>query len=288
MRLQVQGCGRAAISLVATLPTLFVASGAWAQKADSEPSLKLRPALIDAKDSSGATLGLNYELNKQFKFWQNTKTGVGSSDVPENSDQTPLHGGLFLLKGQGTVTASRGSNPNKLLDLSAQLGVHRSGGGLGYTQLGAVGTFETDQGFEHKQSLFGLSVSHTLGYFGLGLTYAEVKPNKDEDRQKLVGNLNKFKRWNAELAFSMPIHNPYETADSSALVKFRSIEAGYRHYQEIDAPSAIKTAGKDRNRLGLVRLNFDGDFFLQYSKGSLPFDQKSERAWQVGWTSKFE
>jgi hypothetical protein len=267
---------------------LFVVLAAGATDARAEPFLTLRPALIEAKDSSGTTLGLNYELNKQFKFWQNSTTSVGSDVVPADSSQTPLHGGLFLLKGQGTVTASRGTNPNKLLDLSADLSAHRSGGGLGYTQLGAVGAFETDQGFEHKQSLLGLSVSHTLGYFGLGLTYAEVKPNKDADRQKLVGNLDKFKRWNAEFAFSMPIHNPYETANSSALVKIRSIEAGYRHYQEIGAPSAIKTAGKDRNRLGLVRLNLDGDFFLQYSKGSLPFDKKGERAWQVGWTSKFE
>jgi hypothetical protein len=199
-----------------------------------------------------------------------------------------LHSGLFTLKGKGTVTASKDSNPNKLLDLAAELAIHRSGGGIGSTRFGAMGSFETDQSLDHKQSMYGVAASHTYGYFGLGITYGEVKPNKDEDRQKLVGNLDKFKRWNVELAFSMPIGNPFEKADSASFVKLRSIEAGYRHYQEVGAAAAIKAAGKDRNRLGVVRVNFEGDYFLQYAKGSLPFDVRGDRSWQVGWTSMFE
>lgn len=273
---------------------LFLASalsgpaGTWALDLKDKPTLTIRPALIEGADSKGATLGVNYELNKKFVFLKDEKTGVDSVVVPDGSEDTPLQSGLFTLKGQGTVTTSKDSNPNKLLDLAAELAFHRSGGGLGSIHLGAVGAFETDQSFDHKQSLYGITASHTIGYFGVGLTYGEVKPYKDAERQKLVGKLDKFKRWNVELAFSMPVSNPFEKGDSASFVKLRSIEAGYRHYQEVSAPTAIRVAGKDRNRLGLVRVNFDGDFFLQYAKGSLLFDKKGDRSWQVGWSSKFE
>jgi hypothetical protein len=150
-----------------------------------------------------------------------------------------------------------------------------------YYRLGAVLTYETDQSRENKQTMYGLAGSTTkMNLFrqGDGITlmgnYGVIDPTKDTEREKVLASLDTYKRWNIEASYIIPIHHE----------KVRSIEFNYRHYQEVSAPAAVKAAGLDRNRLALLRINLAKEFFIEYSAGSLPFDQKEVRAVKVGWS----
>jgi hypothetical protein len=147
--------------------------------------------------------------------------------------------------------------------------------------------YETDQGFDHKQHMFGVSGSMSKvqivvpGDAGsLLLNYGSVKPTVDDERKAALGggSLNSYRRWNLEASYSYPINRE----------KIRSVHFDYRHYKEMSPPAAVKAAGLDRHRLGLVRLDLDQGFFLQYSRGSLPFDVRSVRAVKIGWSTNLE
>jgi hypothetical protein len=246
-------------------------------------SLDFKPVVLDKGSSSGTALGLDYDLKANYPFLT-SQTGAGNEVVRlEELDKTFTAGQLDL-RARGSLASSKDKNPNKLLDFLAD-GVLVVDSAFAYYKAGARFAYETDQGFDNKQHLFGIAASASkvrilipgdAGSAQLG--FGSVVPDKNEERKKLLGSLSTFKRWDAELSYSIPIRNK----------ALRSIDFDYRHYQEVNAPDAIKAAGMDRNRLGLVRANLDHDFFLQYSRGSLPFDQKSERAVKLGWSMKFE
>lgn len=246
-------------------------------------SLDFKPVLLDTGSSAGTSLGLDYDFTGKYEFWSSS-TGGGRPTISLDELDKTFHKGQLDLRARGTLAASAEKNPNKLLDFGAAL-VLKLNAQNHFARLGGTLAFETDQGFDHKQTMFGLTttVSKVRWFIpgdagSLIANFGTVDPSKNKERQALLGNLNSFRRWDVEVSYSIPIRNP----------KVRSVDFDYRHYQEVSAPSQIRSAGLDRNRLGLVRVNLDQDFFLQYSRGSLPFDQKSERTIKLGWSMKFE
>jgi hypothetical protein len=195
-----------------------------------------------------------------------------------------IRSGQLDLHARGTLASSKEKNPNKLLDFSTA-GVYKIDTPAAYYKLGALVTFETDQGFDNKQYMYGLAASASkVALFTPGdagsviLNFGTVKPSADPQRESLAGSLDTFKRWNLELSYSIPVNKP----------KVRSIDLNYRHYQEVSPPAAIREINLDKYRVGLIRINLDQDFFIQYSRGSLPFDLRSERVIKLGWSLKFE
>ena len=242
-----------------------------------------KPVAIDTGAATGISLGVDYDFVGKYQFWT-TQTGAGSDVVnPDDLDKT-FRAGQFDLRARGTLASSKEKNPNKLLDFAANA-VLKLNAPAYWAKLGGTLTFETDQGFDNKQQMFGLTGAVSkVGSFVPGdagsviVNYGTVNPTKDDVRKKLVGDLDSFRRWDLEISYSIPINKQ----------KVRSIDLDYRHYKEVSAPAQISASGLDRNRVGLIRINLDQDFCVQYSKGSLPFDQQSQRAVKIGWTAKFE
>lgn len=259
-----------------------------ASSAEQKPvkpfSFDIKPVLIDTAGQTGAAIGVDYDLNYKRSFGSSGNTSVGSGFVTGSQASVTIAEGEVALRARGTLASSAEKNPNKLIDFTAS-GFYSVSRVEAWYRLGGNLGFETDQGFEKKQSVVALTfIVSKVGTImngdagSLALAYGTVNPTADAGRKKVVGNLDSYRRWNAEVSYSIPVNKQ----------KLRSIDLNYRHYQEVSPTSATSATGIDRNRLGLVRLNLDQDFFVQYSRGSLPFDQKSERAVKIGWSQKFE
>jgi hypothetical protein len=256
---------------------------AAASKEEKPYSFQFKPVVLDTGSTSGASLGLDYDFKAKYKFAAG-QTSVGSDTISLADLNATFRSAQIDLRARGTLASSKERNPNKLLDFLA-LGVYRIDTPAAYYKLGALLAYETDQGFDNKQYMYGLAASaskvtiFTPGDAGsVLLNFGNVNPSTDMQREQLLGSLEAFKRWNLELSYSVPINKS----------KVRSIDFNYRHYQEIGPPAAIRDADLDRYRIGLIRINLDQDFFVQYSRGSLPFDQRSERTIKLGWSLKFE
>ena len=259
------------------------------QTADSKMERKpfivsIKPVLIDSADKTGASLGIDYDINYLRTLGSRGRTSAGQPTVSVEEADVVITEGEIAARLRGTLASSKEKNPNKFVDLSAA-GYYVISKTEIWTRLGGGLTFETDQGFDNKQNSFGLNAAFSKvtiiknGDSGsIFLNVARVNPTSNKARKTAEGKLEPFNRWNFETSYSLNTNQN----------KLRSIDLNYRLYQEISPSSAVKGAGLDRNRIGLIRFNLDQDFFVQYSRGSLPFDQKSVRAVKIGWAAKFE
>lgn len=247
-------------------------------------TVRIKPVLIDTGSTQGSTLGIDYNIQAKYSFSVGDKIGQGEDMFTLDDVNATLRSGQIDLRARGTLTSAKEKNPNKLIDFAGK-GVYKINKEAYFLRLGAIATYETDQSFDNRQHMFGLTASITKvsvlrnGDAGtLILNYGSVNPKNDAERERVLGNLDSFRRMNAELSYSIPINRS----------RLRSLEFNYRHYQEASAPGAIKAAGLDKQRLGLIRANLEQDFFIQYSRGKLPFDLRSERAVKIGWSLKLE
>lgn len=209
------------------------------------------------------------------------------------------------ISAKGTATADTAKNPNKLVDFSGSYSwiyTTSSRAGTNMFALGGQAKYETDQSFENKQFVFGLRGSFTnllgcgaagagqpcnnMNFLGLSVGLQRVDPSKDNGRKKALAGALMENYQRLELEGFYKLYLPKEWRSLS------DIEFNYRHFQELNPSDVVRQAGLHRNRLGLVRLNFgiggsgatafDPKMFVQYSRGSLPFDTKSERVVKIG------
>jgi hypothetical protein len=105
-----------------------------------------------------------------------------------------------------------------------------------------------------------------------------VKPDKDPEREAILGSKEDYDRVNFELAFSAP-------AGVFQQRKF-TFDWSVRYFEEIDAPEAIKAAKLDHFRYSAVSVRVDGQWRLTYATGRLPFDRASDKVWELGYNLK--
>ncbi len=129
-------------------------------------TVRIKPVLIDTGSTQGAALGIDYNIQAKYSFSVGDKIGQGED--------------MFTLD-----------------DVNATL---RSG-------------HETDQSFDNRQHMFGVTASVSKvsvlrnGDAGtLILNYGSVNPNSDAERERVLGNLDSFRRVNAELSYSIPVN----------------------------------------------------------------------------------
>ena len=202
---------------------------------------------------------------------------------------------------KGTATADADRNPNKLIDFSGSYSWVYTNSNRMRTNMFAVGgqaKYEIDQSFENKQYVYGIRGTFTnlLGcaaavvcdrnFLGISLGIQRVDPAKDNKRKAALGGaaMDNYERMEFEGFYKYYLPKSWRYLSD--------IEFNYRHFQELNPSEVTRQAGLYRNRIGLVRLNFgwggkgatavDPSMFVQYSRGSLPFDTKSERVVKVG------
>jgi hypothetical protein len=253
---------------------------------DAESGLQVRPVLVDGRATTGATLGLEYKYARKW-----ARSGSTGDSGPESFDfsNAVLWDALVEVRGSGTAAASSERNPNKLLDLAVNARYDRMPSEKWSAGAGVTLKAETDQGFDERQFVYGLQlrgfVNNPIGH-GWAIAYlnfARVEPRGDAERTKALGaDLDPYRRWDAEIV----LHRDLKGSIGS--LKLMSIEAQYRHYQEMSPLPVVRSAGLNQHRLGTLRLRINEDYFIAYSRGRLPFDKQSDRTIKIGWTYKFK
>lgn len=243
--------------------------------------LKFSPVILDSKNSTGATVGLDYKLNGKLYDHRFDKVESGASfdsDAKVGSAQ-------ISYKGSGTIAASAERNPNDFLELQVDGRLLYSVAEIGTFSSGAFVKYEADQGFDNKNIAYGLSGTYgrygvfaSNDFFALDANYARVDPKDDVERKAALngGALEAYYRWNFELLYKIPV-------DWSAVT---DIEFNYRYFFENNAPSVIRSANLDKHDLATIRFGFKNDLFLAYSSGKLPFDKKNDQTVKIGFSYK--
>lgn len=248
--------------------------------ADRLSEFSIKPVLLDVKDSAGTVIGLDYSYVKTFS----KAVKFGDKGSAEIETAIPLTEWAGQVSAKGTVASQSDKNPNKFLDFNGSYQYMSYQKPLFYAY-GAKAKYETDQPFNNKQFVFGLT--GTAAYFmpntsfiGVDLGLQRINPSTDTARKKALGgaSLDNYQRLEAEFYAHFLIPGDIKSLSD--------VEVSYRHFQELSPSDAVRNAGLNRNRLGQIRLNFTNSMFVAYSKGSLPFDTQSSRTVKIGWSYK--
>jgi hypothetical protein len=113
----------------------------------------------------------------------------------------------------------------------------------------------------------------------------------DDDARKALTTKDTYTRANTEIAF-----NTIVASINQQVVRFT---VSYRYFYEFSAPQGIKDAGLDRFDYLNAQLRFpakmlplvesdDFELYVAYTTGQLPFDQGSDKALEVGFSTNFK
>lgn len=257
-------------------------TGRATEKSGTGEGLVIRPVLIDGGKATGSTLAAQYRLQR---------TWIRNLDSDDSSTATFDPGAALAdlrvdVRGEGTIATAKERNPHKLLDFSTN-GYYMQSTELATFGIGGMLKFETDQSFDDRQFVYGVTaLANKFGGFlpqndfaSLRLGYGRVEPKGDAQRKLALAGapLDAFNRWHAELYYNHALKG-----------RLTSLEFQYRYFQELDAPAPVSAAGLDRYGLGTIRLNIKDDLFVAYSRGRLPFDKLSDRAVTIGWSFRLD
>jgi hypothetical protein len=267
------------------LVLLFSSLSIWGNSHASTvaDSIEINPVVMDSKNSTGSSLGIEYKIKGELlsKNW-------GSKDSGAHMDANATLGtALIGYSANGTLTASKSRNPKNFLEFQLDAKLRRSDPGVGTLFGGLFTKYETNQGFENKQFVYGLGGTYGKyaalsenDFISLDIHLGRVNPKDDSERKTVLGgaSLDPYYRMNLEFLYMMPIRS-----DS-----VKSVEFNYRYFKEKGAPIAIRNAALDEHQLSTIRLGLKNDLFLAYSAGKLPFDRKNEQIVQIGFSYKFQ
>lgn len=244
-----------------------------------EDGITVRPVLLDEKGSASSTLGLEYEINR--KWTKAFSSGSAPSDGFEDANK-PLWNGFIQFDAKGTVATNADRNPKDLTEAELDAG-GRWSGSWGTMSVSLNGKFETDQRFDNKQGVYGLTASY--GKYGVlsrndslevDIGRGRVDPTDDAARATALGvtKPDPYYRNHLEAEYILNLGRaPVET-----------LEVNYRLFRETGAPSAIRSAKLDEFQLVTYRLGLIKGYFVAYSVGKLPFDQKKDQFYEVGFS----
>ena len=117
----------------------------------------------------------------------------------------------------------------------------------------------------------------TFPTLGAGIDY--IIPQKDQEREAILGNLDPFPRFMIESGFKTFISR----------VKKENIffSANIRYYKELGAEKEIKEAKLDSHLFFVMALQSTSGFYVSYSYGKLPFDAKEDQVYSLGFNYNF-
>jgi hypothetical protein len=147
-----------------------------------------------------------------------------------------------------------------------------------------------DVPFRLLRDAFSTGQSGYTAPFPSVLLSVERLDASDDDVRKALTTKNTFTRANAEIAF-----NTIVASINQQVVRFT---VSYRYFHELSAPQAIKDADLDHFDYLNAQLRFpakmlpmvesdDFELYVAYTTGQLPFDQSSDRAFEVGFSTNF-
>jgi hypothetical protein len=249
------------------------------KKTDPGDGMTVSPVLIDTSDGTGSTLGLEFAFKGTL-----AERNLDSNDF--DFEHAKLGGFLLKYDVSGTATADAERNPKDFVNalLTASYQMTRT---FGSVRAGGFAKYESDQSFDSHQSVYGLRATYVkLGIFqeadwvALDLSGGRVNPQGDTERELALGtkDLRGYYRTDAEFVYRC-------TVGKSIIDTF---EFNYRYFRESSPPAQVEAAGLDRHHLTTFYLGLPKDLFVAYSTGTLPFDRRNDRIFEVGLTFKLQ
>lgn len=257
--------------------------------ADDATSFTLAPVALDSKEGGGSSIGIKYELANAFRFGS-SETGkegnTGSEPLNPAQDLAVLYGRSGFLKygADGTWTVDKADNPASTAQakIVAGYGSFQEQASL---DLGGFVGLEGDQDYENRNTLYGVELGGHYSftedastYATFVLDYGQVDASADEERMALTGD-DAYDRLSGELQLSYGLQK-LGTARASLI----SLQLNYRYYQELDAPDIIRDNDQDRYALATFLLRFHKGLYLAYSSGTLPFDKRNDKIFEIGFS----
>lgn len=239
----------------------------------------LKPVVFDSENSESSSLGLDFAIDGKFidiKF--------ESEEGDDLDPDTPIGGFDFAYSAKGLVAENLESNPKDFIEAKLSANYFRSSS---YSlKVGAFVKSESDQKFDDRQLVYGITSTFanidnfsTNDILAIHLNVGQVDPSEDAAREAVLGdNLDTYDRADFEILYIYNIGT--ENLDT--------FEVNYRYFYEIDADQEIEDADLDRFRLITYRLSFKNNLYVAYSSGELPFNQKDNQIYEVGFNYKFE
>ena len=258
-------------------------SAAESNSANAGDIFQLRPVVIDTQDGTGATLGLEF-LAKGAIISKDFSTDDTGDEFVTDSTLGDLQ---LEYEARGTVAVDRDRNPKDFIAALLKLNYYFQKD-FGTFSGGGLISYETDQDFDDKQSVYGIQVTYAKmdlpfknDIFAVDLRRNQIDPTDDKERSTVLGttSLDKYYRTDVEVLY---IH----TLNWKELVQ--TIEFNYRYFRESSPPAAIEAADIDRHQLITYRIGLPKDFFIAYSTGKLPFDRKDDRIFEIGLSYKLQ
>jgi hypothetical protein len=266
------------ISLPVMLLISMVAYGEN-DKAKYVDNFDLKPVVFDSEETNSSSLGIDFNIDGKFldeKFDSEEEGGINPDVVIGGYDIA------YYLKG--LLAENYDENPKDFIEARVSANYFRSASST--FKAGVFIKSESDQKFDDRQLAYGLTATFAKvdafsrnDVLALHLNVGQVDPSKDSSREAVLGNdLESYDRADFELLYIYTIGT--ENIDT--------FEVNYRYFQEINAEQAIKDADLDNFRLVTYRLGFKNNLYVAYSSGELPFNQRDNQIYEVGFSYKFE
>ena len=134
-----------AIGLATSAPGMSLAAS------DIDSKFKLSPVVIDSKNGSGSTVGIEYKIKGDL-----LSKSFDSKDAGTTIDPNATVGSAVIgYSASGTVAASKSRNPKNFLEFQLDAKLRRSVSGKGTVLGGFFSKYETNQSFDNKQFVYG-------------------------------------------------------------------------------------------------------------------------------------
>ena len=260
--------------------SLLVSEVAISAESDEEKnSFELNPVVIDSKNGTGATVGVEYKIKGTL-----LSKALGSKDTTATiNPNVTIWLTTIGYDSKGTVAISKDRNPKNFLKFLLNAKLLYSSPKAGIVKGGGYFQYETDQDFSNKQFVYDLGITYVKvsallknDSVSIDAHYGQVNPENDSERKAALDTttLDSYYRWNLEFLYKCPL--PWKTV--------RAVEFNYRCFLENNAPAAIKNSGLDKHELTTLFVRLKNDLFIAYSTGKLPFDRKNDKMFLIGFS----
>lgn len=239
----------------------------------------IMPVVLNSENSESSTLGLQYNIDGKLldiKF-------EGEEGDEINPDAV-IGGADISFSTKGLIVENYKNNPKDFLESRISANYFRSSSFS--MKAGTFVEMESDQRFDNKQLVYGFTATSAQidtfadnDILALHINIGQVDPSEDNAREAVLGsNLDTYTRIDLEFLYIYNIGTDY----------LDTFEVNYRYFKEFDAESSIKQANLDEFKLVTFRLGFKNNLFIAYSAGELPFNEKDDQIYEIGFNYKFQ
>ena len=275
------------------VPLIIITTTAWSNDAqitdatDRKTTMfDFKPVVLDSENTESSTLGIQYAF-KNTLFNKNYDTQDDESCNTFPCPHTIVGSAKLTYDLKGVFAENANDNPKNFIESNLNGSYLKASSDSKSIWSGGVFVkYESDQKFKNKQLVYGLNgavsnrdLFHANDFAFIQINVGTVDPTNDSNRETILGkDLDSYDRLDVELVYRFTINKGM----------LDTFEVNYRYFKELNANNVIKQASLDNFRLITYHLGLTNQMYIAYSSGELPFNQKDNQIFEIGYTYKFD